>query len=215
MKHCEFCGKSEEDTRIIKSKFGTLCRKHYLQMYKHGEIKRTIYDNNRYEFNDDEVKIYMYDKEGNEIGFTLIDLEDFDKVKDYKIGIATGGYARISIDGNRILLHNYLVDYDMVDHINRNKLDNRKSNLRLTDKSKNAENIDRGLYVGISKVPSGNYQASITVNYEPIYLGTFDTKDEALFARYNAEIKYFGDNRVKDYDDVKVKIFKENGFITD
>ena len=62
VKHCEFCGKSEEDTRIIKSKFGTLCRKHYLQMYKHGEIKRTIYDNNRYEFNDDEVKIYMYDK---------------------------------------------------------------------------------------------------------------------------------------------------------
>ena len=126
MKRCEFCGKSEEDTRIIKSKFGTLCRKHYLQMYKHGEIKRTIYDNNKYEFNDDEVKIYMYDKEGNEIGFTLIDLEDFDKVKDYKIGIATGGYARISIDGNKMLLHNYLVDYDMVDHINRNKLDNRK-----------------------------------------------------------------------------------------
>ena len=54
VKHCEFCGKSEEDTRIIKSKFGTLCRKHYLQMYKHGEIKRTIYDNNRYEFNDNE-----------------------------------------------------------------------------------------------------------------------------------------------------------------
>ena len=80
---------------------------------------------------------------------------------------------------------------------------------------KNAENIDRGLYVGITKVPSGNYQASITVNYESIYLGTFNTKDEALFARYNAEIKYFGDNRVKDYDDVKVKIFKENGFITD
>ncbi len=157
----------------------------------------------------------MYDKEGNEIGFTLIDLEDFDKVKDYKIGIATGGYARISIDGNKMLLHNYLVDYDMVDHINRNKLDNRKSNLRLTDKSKNAENIDRGLYVGITKVPSGNYQASITVNYKSIYLGTFNTKDEALFARYNAEIKYFGDNRVKDYDDVKVKIFKENGFITD
>ena len=64
-------------------------------MYKHGEIKRTIYDNNKYEFNDDEVKIYMYDKEGNEIGFTLIDLEAFDKVKDYKIDIETRKTARI------------------------------------------------------------------------------------------------------------------------
>ena len=215
MKYCEYCGKNEEETKIIKSKFGTLCRKHYLQMYKHGEIKRTIYDSNRYEFNDDSVKVYMYDKEGNEIGFTIIDLEDFEKIKNHKIGMATGGYARITVDGKRMFLHNYLVDYDMVDHINRNKLDNRKSNLRLTDKSKNAENIDRGLYVGIIKVPSGNYQASITVNYESIYLGSFNTKEEALFARHNAEIKYFGDNRVKDYDDVKINIFKEKGFAID
>ena len=35
---CEYCGKSENETRIIKSKFGILCRKHYLQMYKHGKI---------------------------------------------------------------------------------------------------------------------------------------------------------------------------------
>ena len=57
VKRCEFCGKSEEDTRIIKSKFGTLCRKHYLQMYKHGEIKRTKYDPNEIIVHEDYAEI--------------------------------------------------------------------------------------------------------------------------------------------------------------
>lgn len=213
MKCCEYCGANENETRIIKSKFGTLCRKHYLQMYRHGEIKRTIYDSNRYEIENDMVKIYMYNIKGEEEGYTIIDLEDLEKVKNYKIGKTTGGYARIQIGDKKMFLHNYLVDYDMVDHINRNKLDNRKSNLRPTNKSNNAENIDRGLYCGIMQVPSGKYQASIMVNYESIYLGSFNTKEEALFARYKAEIKYYGDNRVKDYDEEKIEIFKKNGFI--
>ena len=47
---CEYCGKSENETKIIKSKFGILCKKHYLQMYRHGKIiDKTIYDDNRYE----------------------------------------------------------------------------------------------------------------------------------------------------------------------
>ena len=64
-------------------------------------------------------------------------------------------------------------------------------------------------------MPSGKFQASITVDCNTIYLGTFDTKEEALFSRYNAEVLYLGDNRVKDYDEIKLKIFKENGFIAD
>ena len=189
-----------------------LCGKHYLQMSRHGKFLHTIYDSNRYEIIDDYVRIYMYDKEGNECGYTLIDLEDLDKVKGHKIG-RYGDYARISLNGDREFLHKYLVDYDMVDHINRNKLDNRKFNLRPTNKSKNAVNVDRGMYTGVWKVPSGRYQAIITVNYKRIYLGTFDTRDEALYQRYLAEIKYFGDNRVKDYDEIKLKIFREKGFI--
>lgn len=211
---CEYCGRNENETRIINSKYGILCRKHYLQMYRHGKIiDKTIYDKNEYEIENDTVKIYMYNSKGEVIGFTLIDIDDLDKVKDYRIGLGSGGYARITVDGKRMFLHNYLVDYNMVDHINRNKLDNRKCNLRPTNKSKNAENIDRGLYNGIGKVPSGNFQAFITVDYDTIYLGTFNTKEEALFSRYNAEVLYFGDNRVKDYDEIKFKIFKEKGFI--
>ena len=212
LKYCEHCGISENETRIVSSKFGILCRKHFLQMYRHGKFIHTIYDGNRYEVMGDYVKVYMYNKEGNEDGYTLIDLDDLEKVRGHKIG-RYGEYARISLDGKRMFLHKYLVAYDMVDHINRDKLDNRKSNLRPTNKSGNAVNIDRGIYTGVWKVPSGRYQAIITVNYKRIYLGTFDTRDEALYQRYLAEIKYFGDNRVKDYDEIKLKIFREKNFI--
>ena len=212
MKYCEHCGISENETRIVSSKFGILCRKHFLQMYRHGKFLHTIYDSNRYEIIDDYVRVYMYDKEGNECGYTLIDLEDLDKVRGHKIGMYHD-YARISLDGKRMFLHKYLVPYDMIDHINRDKLDNRKSNLRPTNKSGNAINIDRGIYTGVRQAPSGRYQAMICVNYKSIYLGTFDTKEEALYNRYLAEIKYFGDNRVKDYDDAKFKIFRDNKFI--
>ena len=181
-------------------------------MSRHGKFLHTRYDNNRYEIIGDYVKVYMYNNEGNEDGFTLIDLDDLEKVRGHKIG-RYGEYARISLDGDRMFLHKYLVDYDMIDHINRDKLDNRKCNLRPTNKSGNAINIDRGMYTGVHQVPSGRYQAMICVNYKSIYLGTFDTKEEALYTRYLAEVKYFGDNRVKDYDDEKFKIFRDNKFI--
>lgn len=82
--NCEYCGVDNTETRIIKSKYGTLCRKHYLQMYKYGKIKRTIYDRNEIIIHDDYAEIVLRDKEQNIIGSAEIDIEDIDKVKDFK-----------------------------------------------------------------------------------------------------------------------------------
>lgn len=153
---CDFCGISDTKTRIIESKFGILCRKHYLQMYRHGEMKRTIYDKNDYKVMGDYTIIFTYDKNGNKTEDVFIDTEDLDKIKEYRIGVSKG-YARIQIDSKRLFLHNYLFpEYDMIDHINRNKSDNRKSNLRPIDKQNNAYNVDKGTYKGVKQVPSGN-----------------------------------------------------------
>lgn len=43
---------------------------------------------------------------------------------------------------------------------------------------------------GIWKTPNGRYRASITVNYKTVYLGTFDTYEEALKVRLQAEKQY-------------------------
>lgn len=71
---------------------------------------------------------------------------------------------------------NYYGDQD-VDHINGDGLDNRKNNLRIVSHAKNMLNR-QGIH-GIKKVPSGKYQACIGINYKGIYLGTFNTYEEA------------------------------------
>lgn len=81
----------------------------------------------------------------------------------------------------------YELDKD-VDHINRNGLDNRKSNLRIVSHSKNLMN--QGEKTGIKKVPSGKYQVTIWRNYQMYYLGTYDTFDEAYSVRKKAEEIY-------------------------
>lgn len=77
----------------------------------------------------------------------LVDDEDYERVKRKKWWMLKGGYAFSKADGGRkaptVLLHRFILSYsggDDVDHINRNKLDNRKENLRICTRSQNIAN---------------------------------------------------------------------------
>ena len=48
-------------------------------------------------------------------------------------------------------------------------------------------------YPGVRLVPSGNFAARIVVNRKEIFLGTYDSIEEAIEARVRAEKKYFGE----------------------
>jgi hypothetical protein len=80
----------------------------------------------------------------------------------------------------------------LVDHKNQNGLDNRRKNLRICDKSKNAfnrKNIKRShhtsRYKGVSWMKDlGKWRATITINYKSIHLGLFETEKMAARA-YN------------------------------
>jgi hypothetical protein len=79
------------------------------------------------------------------------------------------------------LLHRHLLgltkgDGMMVDHVNRNGLDNRRTNLRLATPQQNAANVVRTR--GIRK-RNGRWHAHIRDDGRQRYLGSFETEREA------------------------------------
>lgn len=68
------------------------------------------------------------------------------------------------------------------DHINGNKLDNRRSNLRIVDASGSSQNVSgrgRSRFRGVYPQRSGRWQARVKFQGETHYLGTYATEEEA------------------------------------
>jgi hypothetical protein len=100
-----------------------------------------------------------------------------------------------------VLLHRLITSAPkglLVDHVNRDGLDNRRANLRLCNESQNKANrpaprSNTSGYKGVSKTPSGRWSAYITVDYRRRALGTFDTAAEAAQAYNAAAIEAWGE----------------------
>lgn len=183
------------------------CGKHYAQIKTYGKIlDRTKYDPNEIVIHEDYAEIILLNIKSEEIGRALIDLDDIEKAKLYKWRLSAG-YAH----NDTISLHRLIMNAPkgvVIDHINRNKLDNRKCNLRICTQQQNSMN--RGLQsnntsgiTGItwSKV-ANKWQARIKINKQLKHLGYFDDLEKAIEVRKQAEIKYFGEYRNKDNEDV-------------
>lgn len=89
-----------------------------------------------------------------------------------------------------------------VDHINRNTLDNRKCNLRNVTQQENLRNQKRSSnttgHTGTSFSKKINrFEAYLTNNYKRIHLGIFKTLEEAVEARKQGELKYWGANEFR------------------
>lgn len=110
------------------------------------------------------------------------------------------GYARTNIrDENGkfkvVCMNRYILgtpNGQDVDHINRDTLDNRCSNLRAVSRSLNKHNghlykTNKLGVRGIYKRPSGHYVASITIDGVQHYLGFHKTLEAAITARAKAE----------------------------
>jgi predicted aspartyl protease len=83
----------------------------------------------------------------------------------------------------------------LIDHINGNKADNRRKNLRPVTYAENCHNRKRNSNntsgtTGVRKVENGKFEAYIYVNGKKIHLGYFATKKEAEDARDDAKRKY-------------------------
>jgi len=215
---CEVCGSTNKVAlykREMNEYFGMmLCGKHYGQVSRYGECRKTTKDRNDYIFHNDFVEIIIKDKNMNEICRAIIDAEDYSLVKGYKwrFGYETG-YATTNIDGKAIALHKIITNTttQIIDHIDRNKMNNRKENLRHATKSINE--INKGLREnntsGVTGVTfskqSNKWRARINVNKRVVFLGDFQDKKDAIKSRLIAENKYY-----KDFAPQK-HLFKEHG----
>lgn len=87
-------------------------------------------------------------KMSNEDGYTLIDKKDYDKMKHYACHLSKkDGYVKISVNRKCIPLHRFLMGVTdskvYVDHINSDRLNNTRANLRLSNAKLNAQNTSK------------------------------------------------------------------------
>lgn len=120
--------------------------------------------------------------------------------------MAPVGYRHIGIDGHKYAEHRLAWFFvhkrwpsSLIDHCDMDKSNNRISNLREATHSTNkanccapANNTSGSKGVRKGKGPC-TWKATITVNGEPINLGTFPTKEGARDAYAKAATEYYGE----------------------
>ena len=136
----------------------------------------------------------------------LVDDEDFEYLSQWKWFCGLDGYAvRNSpmVNGKQrslIRMHRQIMNPPnglYVDHINHNKSDNRRENLRNCTLAENQHNTKRPKnnttgYKGVSK-DRRRFRANIYVDGKQRCLGTFDTPEEAAHVYDVAAVTYFGE----------------------
>jgi hypothetical protein len=141
-----------------------------------------------------------YVDDGREFYF---DKEDFHLIEKHYWNIDPHGYTYTNNpDRQNGYVHQIILNVPkgfVADHINRNKLDNRKNNLRICKNGDNAKNSNlsknnKSGIIGISwDLKNNKWTSRITINRKGINLGRFDDFEEAIKARLQAEKFYFGE----------------------
>lgn len=127
------------------------------------------------------------------IHIAVIDIDDVNKIKNHTWCFAKGYAYAWSVGQMHRLIMNYPPNKE-IDHIDRNRLNNRKSNLRICTRWENQQNKEtsNNEFPGISWHKRDElFYSRISVNGKRIYLGQFRTFIEALNARQDAINKYF------------------------
>lgn len=143
---------------------------------------------------DGAVLIPLRARDGSVRAYAIVDAADADWVNQSRWNLVTKGYAQRAVrvgDRQRFrTMHRELMglvpgDGLEVDHINRNKLDNRRSNLRVVTRAENAQNMPkyrgsssrfRGVYLDRS---TRKWRANIRIAGRVRSLGCFDDEMEA------------------------------------
>ncbi|MCX5632542.1 MAG: AP2/ERF family transcription factor [Phycisphaerae bacterium] len=154
--------------------------------------------------------------------FAIIDPEDFEKLnqfkwcaaKDYDTFYAIRFARTANNKKTTVKMHRQIMNAkrtDIVDHKNRDGLDNRKRNLSIVTTSQNNANSKRGMNYGSSKYKGvcrdkkcGKWRAGISYQGKHIHLGMFDDEIEAAKAYDEAAKRYHGEYAVVNFEEDRI-----------
>lgn len=139
--------------------------------------------------------------------FAVVDDADYELLRGYSWQFLKG-YAKRAIKVNgkskTIMMHRQILGLapgEIGDHINGDRLDNRRANLRKTDETGNARNVRKSIrrrcssrFKGVCWSHRGRrWQAAIAIKHQKRWLGYFDTEIEAAIAYNRAAKRHFGE----------------------
>lgn len=134
----------------------------------------------------------------------IVDDEDYEELAKHKWRF-DGRYATTVVKGSqyKIYMHRLIINAskgELVDHKNRDRLDNRRDNLRIASYRENSANCklhshNTSGYKGVYRFTRGNkrWRAAVTFNDKQISLGYYDNPIDAAKAYNKKALELFGD----------------------
>lgn len=128
----------------------------------------------------------------------FVDDEDFEYLKQLRWRLGTKGYAESSIKNRTVLMHRLILKQSsnmITDHIDHNKLNNQKYNLRIctiAENNRNRKSQGTSKYLGVY-LRNNKYIASISKNGRTFHLGTFENEIEAAMIYDSMAKKFHGE----------------------
>ncbi len=175
------------------------CSAHWKQWSLGNEPgDRTLKDRNEIIVCGDTAEIVLYGLKRNEQARTIIDTVDIKKIQGHKWRMSKRRVATHGKDGENIFLHrliNGTPDGMDTDHIDRDQLNNRCSNLRTATHSENMQNAI-GHRDSVSQLKGVTWQKNCGkwgARIRRTSLGWFETKEAAALAYDNAAREHFGE----------------------
>jgi hypothetical protein len=174
---------------------------------KKAEIEKfgAVFDRRDIQIDGDVARIPLHGQKGKFYGWSTVDIEDLHLVEQIAWTLDPRGYVAGTPKGrgNNITMHRLLIYGEIVkggttDHINGDRTDNRRSNLRRCTQAQNSRNTvlaknNTSGVKGVSKTIEGKWKARITFERKNIHIGVYDTKEEAAAAYSSAALVLHGD----------------------
>lgn len=153
---------------------------------------------------EDIVLVPLYARDGGIRAYALIDAEDAPRVNRHTWHLTADDRAGRIVSGETIYLHREVMkvgygDPAIIDHINRQPLDARKSNLRKVTTAQNAQNRSKKAFAhskhrGVTWNPSPrgykNWSARFSIGGISHWVGRFYTEEEAAAAVQAARLAH-------------------------